>query len=102
MLMVVRLLTDCIYVVNLSVEENLKNNVSIYPNPATNVINLKSDEMMSTIQIYDLSGQLVENVTINAETFTVNTQNLVDGIYLISIYNTQNELLSKQKLIVQK
>lgn len=94
--------TDCIYVVNLSVEENLKNNVSIYPNPATNVINLKSDEMMSTLQIFDLSGQLVENVTINAETFTVNTQNLVDGIYFISIYNSQNVLLSKQKLIVQK
>lgn len=94
--------TDCIYVVNLSVEENLKNNVSIYPNPATNVINLKSDEMMSTIQIIDLSGKLVENVVINAETFTVNTQNLVDGIYFISIYNTENVLLSKQKLIVQK
>lgn len=94
--------TDCIYVVNLSVEENLKNNVSIYPNPASNVINLKSDEMMSTIQIIDLSGKLVNNTTVNAETFTVNTQDLVDGIYFISIYNTQNVLLSKQKLIVQK
>ncbi|WP_027376685.1 T9SS type A sorting domain-containing protein [Kaistella palustris] len=55
--------------------------LSVYPNPATDVINLRSAEKISEISIFDLSGKLVKTA---AET-SVNVQDLAKGSYVVSV-----------------
>jgi len=41
------------------VEDVVKNNFSIYPNPATNSINISTNESIDLIEIYDVKGSLI-------------------------------------------
>lgn len=58
-----------------------KAKVSVYPNPATDVINIKSDSKISEVSIYDASGKAVKTTTETA----INVQNLAKGSYIVSI-----------------
>ncbi|MGA9211695.1 T9SS type A sorting domain-containing protein [Kaistella sp.] len=60
---------------------NVKTKVSVYPNPATDVINVKSDNKISLISLFDISGKLVKTT---AES-TMNVQDLAKGSYVVSV-----------------
>lgn len=53
----------------------------VYPNPASNSMTIRSEELMEVVKLYDASGKLVLDIQINANNTTLNTQNLPDGIY---------------------
>ena len=53
----------------------------IYPNPATDVINIASDKKIANVSVFDASGKVVKTTT---ET-TINISNLVKGSYVVSI-----------------
>lgn len=69
-----------------------KSTVSVYPNPATDVINVKSDNKISQISIYDASGKTVKTT---AET-TINVENLAKGSYVVSIKYADGTTESKK------
>ncbi len=82
-------------------EKNLQpENISIYPNPADNEINISSERSIQQIQIYSLTGKLV---TQNYFSFTkdvkINVNGFTPGIYLIRIF--QENSVSTQKFIVE-
>ncbi|AZA76737.1 T9SS C-terminal target domain-containing protein [Chryseobacterium sp. G0186] len=56
--------------------------ISVYPNPATDVLNIKSKEKVNTIEIYDVSGRKVP-AELNGD--KVNVRNLNPGSYIINI-----------------
>lgn len=58
-----------------------KSFVSVYPNPATEVINIKSDKKITEVSIYDAAGKIVKTT---AET-SINVENLAKGAYIVSI-----------------
>ena len=53
----------------------------IYPNPATDVINIASDKKIANVSVFDASGKVVKTTTETA----VNIQNLAKGSYVVSI-----------------
>jgi hypothetical protein len=57
--------------------------VSIYPNPASNLITVNSADLPSnaTLEIYNNIGQKVSGVILNSTTSQVNISGLVPGIY---------------------
>lgn len=62
------------------------NQVSIYPNPANEVITVNiSDESLSRIEIYDITGKLVLSQTTIQEETTIDLKDLNSGMYLINI-----------------
>ncbi|TVZ52318.1 choice-of-anchor B family protein [Dokdonia sp. Hel_I_53] len=69
---------------NLAVEENLKSNthISIYPNPATNELQLKSNEPIGGVVIYNLLGQemLSQHLGVSGR---INIEKLARGIYIV-------------------
>ena len=80
------------------------NITSIYPNPATNFvsINLENYKNKTTIEIFDMQGKKMFIQTIDANTNTVlsiNTSNLLNGIYIIRIIN--EAYTTSQKLVIQ-
>jgi len=76
-------------IVIVSENENIENvslatGIQISPNPANNMINVQSDEDVRRVNIYNIAGQLVLNLTSdNIE--TVDISRLNSGLYIIRI-----------------
>jgi len=77
------------------------NAVSIYPNPASNVLNVEVTED-ATIQLLDAQGRevmVVSHAGVNQK-HEINTQNIANGIYMLKVYN--EHFVSSSKVIIQK
>ena len=72
-------------------EETLKNTITVYPNPTSNVINIKFPENLiskeTDIIIYDINGSLVKNhqATIENSNVSISTSQLANGVYLLKV-----------------
>ena len=69
---------------------NEKDSSSLYPNPATNQVNLKfsNPNKVNNIVIYSLIGNEVLNKKVDqSSTFKLNIQNIKRGKYIVRIYN---------------
>ena len=73
---------------------NLK--FSLYPNPATNLVNIELATELKSVEIYSLQGQKV--LTSNKNQVDVST--LSKGMYLVRVEDVENGV-STQKLIVE-
>jgi hypothetical protein len=73
--------------------------LSIYPNPAQNIINVKVDAKLvgSTYIIYDNTGKSVLSDRITSENTSIELVNLSGGLYFLSVGNSK-----KQTFIVIK
>ena len=84
---------DNIYVyraATASVEDNLFN-VSLYPNPASNRLNISAANTIQNAEIYNVLGKKVMNVTINKTSESIDISNLASGVYMIK-YNIENSI----------
>ncbi|MFS4427957.1 T9SS type A sorting domain-containing protein [Chryseobacterium sp. S90] len=69
---------------SLSTRDAVKNDVklSIYPNPATEVIKITTPNKIKHVEVYDMSGKRVD-VTLSGD--QVNVRNLSSGAYLLNV-----------------
>jgi poly(beta-D-mannuronate) lyase len=86
----------------LSVNEfDLENNVSLYPVPTKDILNIKSvNSQIDVIKIYSLDGRKVieRSVNSNSEELSIDTSSLVNGAYIVNISN-KNQVISKMIII---
>ncbi|MBO7480555.1 MAG: T9SS type A sorting domain-containing protein [Bacteroidales bacterium] len=76
---------DYITVVDESnVSELSANEVAIYPNPATSVMNVRADGMQR-ISIFDITGRLVLDKDCNSDTETIDISKFLRSTYAIRI-----------------
>lgn len=72
-----------------------KKNFKIYPNPATDLIQIDSNENIKEVNIYSVSGQKV----LDSQGKKINVQSLEKGIYFVEIKTDHQTII--QKLIKQ-
>lgn len=72
---------------NLSVKEVIDNNIVMYPNPASNMINFTSNNSyIHSFDIYNSIGELILTKSkLNSKTITINRNELKSGIYISKI-----------------
>jgi hypothetical protein len=79
--------------------ENVNNNeigVSIYPNPANNMINVSlSDTKATTIALVDIQGRIVKNVPVNGSVTAIATDGIANGLYFVHIKSGDKTLVRK-------
>lgn len=85
--------------VNVEEIESL-NDVNIYPNPASSVINVTATNL-TKIKIYNAVGQLIHNEEVSSDNVTVDTQDWTNGFYYVTV-ETANGNSTSQKIIVNK
>lgn len=85
--------------VNVEEIESL-NDVNIYPNPASSVINVTATNL-TKIKIYNAVGQLIHIEEVSSDNVTVDTQNWTNGFYYVTV-ETANGNSTSQKIIVNK
>lgn len=74
-----------------------KDAVSMYPNPAKNLINFKSAVEIQSITVFDLNGKKVQSITPNALEGTVDL-NLESGVYFVE-FSGKNGQFTKKLII---
>jgi len=85
----------------VGIEESKDTQVSIYPNPASEVINIHSNKLLNaTVSVTDLTGKVVKNSTISGLTASINTSGLNNGIFFVTI--TDGNSTSTQKVVIRK
>ena len=85
---------DCI-----GIEETGFNNLNVYPNPATNHINIQSEGLIKSIRIVDFTGKEVAFENVHTKLYQLNTSGLKSGIYLLVI-ETEIGIL-KEKIVIE-
>lgn len=93
-------LTDAL----LSIDDNTLNSVSIYPNPAKNVINLDfstlANDSSTQINIYDIQGKLVKTkLRTNNAINSIDISALQNGFYILKI-QTENDTQLTKKFVI--
>lgn len=77
------------------------NSISIYPNPATDQVHIDSREALTSIELIDVTGKLIQSIQgINTNVYQLNTSKLAPGFYFIRI--PANNSTSVYKIVVQK
>lgn len=94
--------SDCIYVVNLSVAENVVNAVKVYPNPANQYITLEASETMKSFELLTLAGQVVEHQEANGTIATLSLENTTNGVYILNVYGQAGEQIGVHRIVVNK
>jgi len=67
----------------LFVGDNTLSNFSFYPNPARNILNVKANDNIENIAIYNLLGQKVISKNVNAFRSNINITSLTTGLYIL-------------------
>jgi hypothetical protein len=89
----------------VSVPEQLSkgNSFNLYPNPASEFVNLNFDYQANyklSLNIYNMIGEMISSESDVQNGKRINTDNLISGIYFMEI--KADQWSEKQKLIIQK
>jgi len=83
----------------LGLDESADANLSVYPNPSSEVVTIESNMTEGSIQILDMTGKVVAKQTVNGASTAVNTSALTNGMYTVIL--TNGATVSTRKFIVQ-
>ena len=85
-----------------SVAEISNIETAIFPNPSTDYVNvlLQGDGNDFSIELYDLSGRMIQTNNLNRGVNTISTSNLESGVY-ITVIKSEDVKVSTQRLIIQ-
>jgi len=83
----------------LSTNENVESNqLTVYPNPAADIISFEIDDKVNSIELIDLNGRKIKNFSYLENKLYI--QDVQKGVYLIK-FNTSKGFLVK-KIIIEK
>ncbi len=79
-------------IVQLSTSQS---DVSVYPNPVSNELFIRSDIQIERITLYNQVLLELDNRTIESTSFSISTADLANGIYFLKIYTPQSSIIKK-------
>jgi len=77
------------------VDVSKDNIVSLYPNPAKSEVNISSESIINSIEIYNPLGQKVYQTKLNTKLKSIDINSLSKGIYIIGV-NTDKGYVKKK------
>lgn len=84
---------------SLGVGENVLKNISIFPNPASGFVSVKSEIQINKIRIYNYRGEIIFDQLQSDKSITLDLSKYQSGVYFIYASLANNEILMR-KLIV--
>lgn len=70
--------------------------ITIYPNPSSDVFNLKSGKDISSLSITSLTGTVILNRNLNSKAFSINLKNFASGIYIVKMQTSKGGIYYKK------
>lgn len=57
----------------------------VYPNPTNNIWNIKGNQNIDFIEVFDIQGKQVISLNPNSETVSINASVLTNGVYFVKL-----------------
>jgi hypothetical protein len=74
----------------LGVNELTSGQIMVYPNPATEIVNIKSDYTITTVEVMNFVGQTVyTSSNVDAKTSKLNVTTFKAGVYFVKVSTTE-------------
>ncbi len=81
------------------VDEISQSTVNIYPNPAGDYVMISSKQEITSLEIYSYTGQMMEQISVNENSYRVNTSSYSAGVYFITIRTADNKTINDRLII---
>jgi len=75
--------------------------VSLFPNPASSLLNINNLPSTSNLKFYAITGELVKEVNPEDELITIDISAFENGCYFI-LFSDRNKIYRREKLVVSK
>ena len=75
-----------------AVDENIGDDVALYPNPTSGNVNIKA-ESMRQITVYNVTGQVVMTQTVDADEVVLDMSLLNNGMYMVNIITDNGNIV---------
>lgn len=74
---------------------------AVSPNPATDIVTITTNEILNSVELFDVNGRVVKNVDFKSSTNSnqVNVSDLSSGIYMMKI--TSDKGTATKKLVIE-
>ncbi|MBR4582783.1 MAG: T9SS type A sorting domain-containing protein, partial [Bacteroidales bacterium] len=69
----------------VNIEEQGIDDVKVFPNPTSDILNITSSETISEIEIVNVMGQVVKRMEVNADNAVCDVEDLKAGVYVVRI-----------------
>jgi hypothetical protein len=89
--------SDCFNNIFVGIDEQVEDAIQIYPNPTHNELFINNAPQNSSIQIYNLQGQLLFAKSIQKQTIDIG--NLSSGLYFYKIIDLNGNIIYSEKLM---
>ncbi len=77
----------------------LETNFAVFPNPASNIINITGKQLIQETEILDINGRIIKTTKHNQNEANLNISSFSNGVYLLKI---KSEIGVEMKRIVKK
>ncbi|OFY85104.1 MAG: hypothetical protein A3F72_05000 [Bacteroidetes bacterium RIFCSPLOWO2_12_FULL_35_15] len=85
------------------IEEQAENdNIAIFPNPASAIITIAGLTETSSLNIFDITGKLIESTYLKNSDTPINISGYENGIYFYEVIDKDKNNISKGKFVVAK
>ncbi|MBK9357564.1 MAG: T9SS type A sorting domain-containing protein [Bacteroidales bacterium] len=70
-------------------------NLRVYPNPATDILNINAGVEITTAKLYNVAGQLVYESNGNSNEMRISTSEMPSGLYLLNLTTKEGTITRK-------
>lgn len=82
-----------------AVEAHLPVVTRIYPNPTYDDVTITSQADIVRVEIYNISGQKMKDVSVNGNNVSISMSNFTSGLYIMNIYTQEGMIIKKVDVI---
>lgn len=75
----------CFVVTTLDVKALDVANLNLYPNPVTDMLTVTYTKNITGVEVYDITGRLIKNITANTNELTVDMSEMPAAVYIVKV-----------------
>lgn len=76
-----------------------KQSTTVFPNPGTNLLNIKTNNKELDLELINVNGQVLIRQIVNSNSNTINTESIVSGIYFYRLIDKKNKTVESGKWV---
>lgn len=69
--------------------------LNLYPSPVRDVLQIESDREIKSLQLINLQGYVLQNITVNSDMYILDMRTLSPGMYLIKVITADGSFVRK-------
>ena len=82
----------CYSVTTVGIDDYTQPSNNLYPNPVNNELTIESQGDINQIEVYNITGQLLQTVNPKSSVVKINFSAYVQGVYLVKVYAADGDI----------